>query len=371
MILSKSKLDIKILCLTFSGTLLLRAPFWIFYFGIPRVQKSNLIHDWKMMCRWDCSDYFFLLAQKYTPSAFFPLFPLSAGFLHTLFPNLDVQLCLLITSWFFSFLFGVVFLYALDLFYPPDKTKIWGHNPLSWIIALLLSIYPHGHFFLEGYSESLFAFLFALALLLFRKNIWMAALCFGLMAVTRAQGIWVLSIYIVCLIYSAYQELPKNKSTKLCYTHVLPMIISIIPLLVFMGWLWNQTGDPLYFLHAQSSPQWGRHFQFLKGILNFLPRYDRAVFFLYFSCWAGYVLLRRKDILFKILGGSSLMMAIIPIFFGGFFSYDRFVATNLAFFFILGELCQKNKILLWIITLLFIPAFGVQIFYYASGRFAG
>lgn len=123
---------------------------------------------------------------------------------------------------------------------------------------------------------------------------------------------------------------------KLIFVWIATVLISAIPLIIFMLWEWRHTGDPLYFVTIQKN--WNRHFDLMAGLINHLPKYEMNHILLYLSLTAGFSFIKRPFLHWKLLAITTVLMAEIPLFIGGYsFSYSRFMSTNLGLWIFLTE----------------------------------
>jgi hypothetical protein len=287
---------------------------------------------------------------------------------HLVFPGLsDPAAAVIASNVFFLFaMISVLFLGAR--IWNEQKSDFLGFPKTAWIFALLLEVYPHSHFWSQGYSESLFAFLFAMGLLFaIRGRLVFGALFFGLLCVTRPPGVWLGGLYCAWVLF---QSLRESKELRRRLLRCLALGgLTLLPFGVFLYWQWSKTGDPIHFYHLQKN--WGRAFSFLGGVLEHRPRWDRSTLFLYLSWWGGVSFLLRKDTFSRFLGASTILLGVLPVFVGGFYSYVRFISVNLGLFIWLSEwLATRPKTLLLVVTV-FAVELVIQTYSYSFGLWAG
>ncbi len=136
--------------------------------------------------RWDGNSYTFIASHGYVLSGpeknfivFPPFYPLFIKALTLL--NINLVLSGILVSNFFYVLGMLVFYKLLRIDY--DKK-------FSFLVILLMSIFPTSFFFSVAYPESLFLFLFSGSFYLARKRLYLYAGCVaGLAAITRPFGI--------------------------------------------------------------------------------------------------------------------------------------------------------------------------------------
>jgi hypothetical protein len=350
-----------------AGTILFRLPFWILQVYISWRQSSPFwAGDHHTICIWDCGIYSHL-ATHYTPeeSAFFPLFPLLIRVLNRLLPFLGPNMGALLLSNGFTLLAGVLFLHFAEHLWKDENSpasRLAGFSTKSWLALLLLSVFPDGHFWMRGYSEPIF-FTFLMAILLFlhhRQWLWAGLLC-GLIAVLRPQGVWVAGISGVYMLLQLRQVVRMKRLELLG-----ALFISSLPFAAFMFWLWKNTGNPIYFLHIQTSG-WGRKFDLVQGLKDQLPRWDAGHLYLYVSLAAVVGFWRKRSGLQEkqasdrtLVSSIGFLLAELPVFFGGFYSYVRFASVNPLMFIFVAEEADGKPALIFLLTAWSIIKLAIQ-----------
>jgi hypothetical protein len=118
----------------------------------------------------------------------------------------------------------------------------------------LLAFAPVAVFMVAGYSEPLFlAGAVPAWYLAVRRRWWAAAVPAALAVATRTVG--------VALVAGLAVEYLAQRRFRLreIGADALALAAALSPLVVWMGWLWWRTGDPLRFVHDQEAG-WGRQF---------------------------------------------------------------------------------------------------------------
>ena len=221
------------------------------------ISDNSFLNVW---CKWDAQWYLEIATNGYAfdPNsyAFFPLYPLCIRFLSSIFGNPELM-GLIISN--ISLLVAVYFLYKL--------IELKWSDLLAKNTILLLILFPTAFFFSAIYTESLFLALVVLSFYFAEKKNYMAAGIFGMFAsATRLIGL----IMVPCLLVKYLFE-RKWKLKKLDY-NVVYMLIIPIGLLVYMLYLYLSTGDPLAFIHAQSSIEFKRYIT-----IPFIPIYENFI----------------------------------------------------------------------------------------------
>ncbi len=345
------------------GTLLARFPFFSFQIAVANLQKKTISQDhFAIPCISDCRVYGELSMGIDRPGHFtwtyFPVWPnLIRIFKDSLPLEISGYSAAVILSWIVGILSGCMILLFFDQYWESDR-KYFGFAKKSWIISLLFSIYPHGHFWFQGYSEPLFVLvlLSGLYLIAFEKIV-LGGLFIGLSAVIRPQGVWLVPIWSMILLWRAYYR-------KISWSRALfSILISSIGGLFLLEWYWKGTGDLFYYYKIQGV--YGRSFSLIEGIWNHRPRFDTAVLYLYLSLIGSISLIRRNDFVSQLIGWFCLAFTEVPLFFGGFYSYVRFLSVSLALFIFLTYQFEKSRLRESLIVLFFMTKLAIQV--YKSG----
>jgi hypothetical protein len=291
--------------------------------------------------------------------AFFPLYPLLIGIVHTL-KLLPPDAAGLVIS-------HVAFLAALLVFYA--YAKKFSESIAQWSVILLLA-YPASFFFASVYTESLYFLFSILVIYLVEKYEFGKASMVGVLAcATRLFGIF-LWPYVL---YKAYE---KNKK--------LSPILFLFPLGLFsyMMYLYISVHDPLAFIHVQ--PQFGANRS--GGHLIFLPqvlwRYANIIFFASKSTASYWVAILelvsfvsasvlvylgwKKQSLRGLLLYSSCIV-LLPSLTGTFSSVPRYILSAFPLFIVLGSL--DNRVVKFVIVGLFSIGLVVMCSMFLQGYF--
>jgi hypothetical protein len=348
--MKKLKPSMKRLLVALGGAFLFRLPYWILQFRISAIQGfkpwDTDQHTW---CIWDCNIYT-QLGANYTPekSAFFPLYPLLIKAASAILPPLGDNGINLLLCNALTLISGVLLLFLADGIWADENymgskntgggRKFFGFFYKSWLALLFLSIFPDGHFWMRGYSEPLFFALLMSVLLSVQKKKWMLVGLFtGLISISRPQGVWIAAVVGIFLLTRIRDQGRKPAV-------IVSWILTALPFACFMIWLAEKTGNPLYFYSVQTTG-WGRKFDLIQGLKDHLPRWDVGHLYLYLSLFGAIRFLRRRGAAtteWRIIGLITLLLGDLPIYFGGFFSYVRFVSINPGLFLVTSELASEN-----------------------------
>lgn len=352
------------LCIAIFGTLLARFPFFSFQAAVAHLQKKTIWENqFEVACISDCRVYGELAVGFDRTGTFtwtyFPIWPKLIRFCKALLPQMDGYSATVILSWVVGILAGSLCLLFFDRYWKNDS-KVLGFSRKAWTLLFILSIYPHGHFWFQGYSEPLFVSVLLLGLLAASSKHWiLAGGMIGLSAIVRPQGLWLPPIWGALLSFQAYQKKISWQSA------VCASAVSALGICGLLYWYWHGTGDIFYYYKIQAQGGYGRAFSLWDGIWNHRPRWDSAVLYLYLSLIGSIRLLKRPDFLSRLLGGFSLAFTEIPLFFGGFYSYVRFLSVSFALFVLLTEEAEQSRWKEKLIFVFFLTKLAVQV--YKSG----
>ncbi len=315
--------------------------------------------------------------------AFFPLYPILIKFLTPFFSNNQLITGLAISN--ASFFLGLIILSKyLKLIFPKDR----GPNILT-VIALLL--FPTSFFFGAVYTEGLF-FLFLITTLYFLKkdNYLLAGLFAFFASLTRLVGVFL----IIPIIFHFFSQ---NKKTII--HHLLSIASPLIGLGIYCFYLYQTTGDPLFFVTSQpifganrSStlillPQvYWRYFKIFITAAHDPRFYVSVVEFLIFNFVfvvlildlfknLGIVNLKfNKNFKYRIsnfnllgLNLFSLANLILPTLTGTFSSIPRYVLFSLSFFIYIAQI--KNNFVKYSILFIFLFLHVLLLGYFTQGYF--
>ena len=355
-------------CGVFFCLLFLRFPILSFISSYARRNKIKMHeNDFALFCKWDCGHYTQLAKEFSFGSAFFPLFPNIAHALSLL--GIGTQTSLVISSFIFSLIASWLGLVFIDTCFKGDggKSLFLGYSYKAWIFVIFLMTYPRAHVLMMGYAEPLFLCLLFLSLILWHKNkIFGAAILMGLLAVTRAQGVWLAAVFGIYWFYTDIQK----RHNKLSFKKLFPMFFLVSsPFLIMMAGQWYLKGTPFYFLSAQKD--WGRKFDALFAITNHFPiSIDMDYFFLILSLYVGFYFWKKGDKTHRLLALFTIVMAEVPVFFGGFQSYSRFMLVNIGLFVFLSHIALKRPYLIMFYLVWGLSGLVKQSWYWVAGYWA-
>lgn len=211
-------------------------------------------------CAWDCGWYKGIIGDgygapgtpRYVNRAFFPLFPALVAGLHQL-TGLTIAASGLVASTAFTLAAALA------------ARQWFGANRHAWwLFAFSLFLGPFSVLLATLYTEALFILLSLLALNAVNRQRWFEAGCWvALLSATRVTGV-LMSLAIVAGFVVAHVATTGSLRTLIPQALRTPrllvgLLVAPLGLLGYMGLLAFEVGDPLAFVHVQSS--WDRHLQ--------------------------------------------------------------------------------------------------------------
>jgi hypothetical protein len=266
----------------------------------------------------------------------------------------------------------------------------------AWVSLMCLLGFPTAFYFGALYTESLFLLFTILAFWLAEKKHWLlAGLATLVAASTRLVGIFLIPALLLELWFSWRENRKRKKGIRFFeelklfiqqeWQHILSIGIGSIGLLLFMGFLYHEFHDPLYFAHVQSSFGAGR-----QAKLIFYPQVVYRSFMILMTArpydWKYFAY--AQEFLAGTLGLIGILLAmrvkkvrpsyslfaiaafLLPTFTGTFSSMARYILVCFPLYFLLTNFVQKRHIfsvlllsisiiLLIINTVLFIQGYWV------------
>ena len=210
----------------------------VFYFGFTTLPHSGLFQNSfiKSFANWD-GGHFLGISDGYDrifQYAFFPLYPILINWLGRLTGDITIagMLISLIATYF-----------GLNLFYRLVEMEFDKAVALRAILALLF--FPMSFYFLTVYTEGLFFFLTVATFVFARKRFFLlAAITASLASATRLAGLGVVAALFANLYFT------KNLNRKNWF-----IIFAPLGFILYCYFLFDKTGDPFYFIRAESNWQ--------------------------------------------------------------------------------------------------------------------
>lgn len=337
--------------------ILLQETIAVARFPIHAINQSwpnLLINIWAT--NWDAGNYLSIARNGFSnlTYAFFPLLPLTTRVISGL-THLDLPLTgLLITN--ISTLLFLFFLYRLLKF---DLGELESRKTIFFFI-----IFPTAFFLQAFYTEAPFLLFTVLSFYFARKNKWWLVGIFGgLSTLTRTIGIFT---FIPLLI--EYFMKKKEDKKRLLSKDLLPLFIIPLTFLLYLSFLYLQTGNPLKFFQVQQ--YWGRadnpnvllypwdvlsqnlanishQSSFFGGPIIGLIDFSFTFFALILLIFSLKQNMRLSYFIYTVI------TIIVPITTGSLTSMTRFLLVSFPLFITLNKLSQNN-FLNYLLTFIFV-----------------
>lgn len=211
--------------------------FFLFFISFHVLPKSGLFPNQDFLhslANWDGGHYLGIADGGYDESfqyAFFPLYPLLINV--TNYFTKDFLVAALIVS-FASSLLAINFLYQL--------VKLDFNKNIAQEAVLALLFFPASFYFLTVYNEGLFLFLVVATFLYLRKgNLILATIFAALASATRVTGLAV----ILGLWAQVFLTSDLNRKSWV-------VLLAPLGFLAYSFFLFQNTGDPFYFVRAEN-----------------------------------------------------------------------------------------------------------------------
>jgi hypothetical protein len=290
--------------------------------------------------RWDGSWYrmvaqggYLLVPGRRSDPAFFPLYPIMLRVLHAAGLGWGAAGPLLS---------NLAFLLGLLLFYRLSRELF--SEPLARRATTYLAIFPLSYVFSMAYPESVvLVLLLAAPLAALRRHWWLAAVCAGLAALGRPEGLF-LALPLADIAWRQRSTLsPSNRGAALA-----AVLAPAAALASFSAYLSTILHDPLAWSEAERA--WGRQFEPTGAYeafahLSVTIRHDawlvRDVVFFFLYLVLLYAARRVGTPLAWLVAATAVV--IVPIFTGAFNSIGRFGLLAPPLFWGLAELTKSAQ----------------------------
>lgn len=326
---------------------------FISYFGFLTLpHSSNFSEDFfKSFSNWDGGHFLEIAKNGYKEKfqyAFFPLYPLTINLLNKVINNYLIS-AVLISS--LSTFLGIHLLYELIVIYFEKK--------LAEKVILALLFFPTSFYFLTAYSEGLF-FLLVITTFYFlsKRRLILATIFAALASATRLVGL-VVALGLIIEVITIYKINRKS------------WYILLAPLgFLFYSWyLYNNIGDPFYFLTAEL--HWQRNLtvpavSFWDTIKNlsevgFVSSRFTNLLDLVFAVFGFGMSIRTFRFLPASYSVYSLVSILLPLFTPTLSSIPRFLLPIFPIFILIALIKNKFINLFYqMISLMFLAIFSVM-----------
>ena len=204
------------------------------------IQGSGFQNMW---LRWDTLWYLTIATEGYSYNegvlsliSFFPVYPLLIRLFNVVIPN--VLVAAMVVS-------GLSYLGSLILLY--RVTQIETQSPqISLRTIFMIAFFPGAIFLFAPYTESVFLLLSLLVVHeILHKRYWTAALVGAVASAVRIPGV-LLFVFAQVEWYIAWRKQEAS------WRDLLPLFLMPSGLVMFMGYLWLEFGNPLIFIQSTS-----------------------------------------------------------------------------------------------------------------------
>jgi|GEM_PF-5647406 len=358
-----------------TAAILFKIPFIGF---LLHFSKRQGLEPWdqgyQTWCIWDCTHYA-SLSDAYTVEnvGFFPGFPWVIQLFRAITGIASRPATLLAANFFTLIGLVLIAIYCAHLQAANDLKSEWktklSATPLPWLTMLGLAIFPASHFWSSGYAEPLFHALFCGALLAAMKKNWLiTAALIGLCGIVRHQGMWLAGAFSIWMLVELARSGP---STGLSRTRILIAgALSALPVIVFHGCQKAESGEFFHYITLLKSG-WNRGVDPLQALQCLIPRYDFSFGCLLLSVICAGRFLRRDRLEWKLLGVSTLILALGPLPFGGFSGYGRYMSTNIGLFIGTAEVLVAMPILTYATSVWLVFRLAIEIEGWTLGQWRG
>lgn len=339
-----------ILVVSFSG--------FIFYSGFFNIQQFI-----NSFAKWDGSYFLEIAKNGYSNKnyfAFFPLYPFLLGViskvtnLNIIFVGILINLIYLMGS--------LIFLKKLILLDYPKK--------ITQEVIIYLLIFPTSFYFLAIYSEGLFLFLSLGAFYftrLFLKNQKIRYLILGILFAILASATRLVGVALVIALWVEVFLINKDKVNNKLKWLTLLMPAGLVVYLIF---LYNQTGNPFYFLNSQQN--WQRNltvptlsiWQSIEGIVNNQVGAIRLtlLYDLLYTIFGIGIIIRSFRFLRTSYSVYALICILLPLFTTSLMSMSRFLIVIFPIFLTLALIKNQTVKVFYIIISVLLLSLNLGLF---------
>lgn len=328
------------------------AIYVIFYFGFLAFPNSGIFSKdfFESLSNWDGGHFTGIAENGYKEDyqyAFFPLYPIVIKLVNYFIGNYNLSAVLISVG---SVFFALQMLFKLISL---DFSKKLAHTTVLFIL-----FFPTSFYLIVSYSESLFLLLAVATFYFLRQKKLILATCAAiLVGATRFVGLAVILGFLLEI------QLTSGFNRKNWYVLFAPL-----GFLSFCLYLYLNTGDPFYFLTAES--HWQRtlslpglnFWQAIKGLINFgsFSSNPNVVLDLAFAIFGLGLTLRSLRFLPISFSVYSLISIAIPLFTPTLSSIPRFILPIFPIFIVLALVKNEYiKLIYQIISLMLLSALAI------------
>lgn len=326
--------------------------FAICYLGFSLFPHSGVFtNDFKKsFSNWDGGHFIGIAEHGYKEKfqyAFFPLYPLVIRSFSQITQNyLTAALVISVVS---SFL-------ALHILYRLLQLDFDKKTAEKTILALIF--FPTSFYLISAYSEGLFFFLTVLTFYFLRQNrLFLATTTTALLSATRLVGL----VVVLTLLFDVQTRGGINRKNWF-------VLLSPVGFFAYCWFLYNQTGDPFYFITAEN--HWQRFlvapgisfWETLRGLSSngFILSHTNAFLDLIFAIFGVGLSIRSFRFLPQYLSVYSLISVGLPLLTPTLSSMPRFLLPIFPIFILVAQVKNQYIALAYqIISLMLLSAFAI------------
>lgn len=329
----------------------------IFYFIFSFLPHSDLFPNYFLgnLANWDGGHYLGIAKNGYSAIqyVFFPLYPLLINIFNRI--TGDFLTSALVISFYSIFLAANLMYRLVSIDYGKDK---------AFNSVIMLLVFPLSFHFLTVYTESLFLLLTVATFFFARKQkYFLATICAGLASATRLAGI----ATVLGLILPIYLTQGINRKNWI-------IIFSPFGLIAYSLYLYSVTGDPFYFIKAESSfwhgglvlPGSALIFS-LKQLLtpDFIANNFRSLLdfsFVLFGAFGVWQVYKKLSLDYTIF---SIVSFILPMFSPTIVAMPRYILTIFPIFIALSF--YKNQYIVFFYQIISLMLLSIYAFLFING----
>jgi hypothetical protein len=342
-------------------------------FAYPQVLDNyHLSPVFSARANFDGIHYLLIAQNGYTQyqQAFFPAYPLLIRFVTWVTQGNSLVIGVLISK--------ICFVLGLFILTSVVKKTLRACDP--FILFLMILAFPTSFFFGTVYTEGLFFFLVISCIYFLQKKKTFAAICIGTFAsATRLVGAFLIIPMFVVSFFSTSKK-------RLTIKPLLTLLLPLTGLILYMVYLKNTTGDPLFFISSQ--PAFGAmrsshaillpqvYFRYLKIFISATFDYHYWIAIVEFSIFNVMLVLsslelyrqvKKRNALWIGVGIFSVVNLLLPTLTGTLSSIPRYSLLSISSFMYLASI--QNKLLQKVIITLCFILQAVLLVFFTQGYF--
>ncbi|MCL5970769.1 MAG: glycosyltransferase family 39 protein, partial [Patescibacteria group bacterium] len=255
--------------------------------------------------------------------AFFPLYPIFFKAFNSFFKNVELS------AFIFSNLFLIINFFSLYFIIVSFYSK-----KIALRSIFLLFFFPFAIFYRSYFTEGLYLFLLIwFSYFLIKKKYLYSTVFLSILNITKATGF----LLNFLLLYFLVKEFKQKKTTLKFF--IFQIMILFLPILAWIMFNFNQTGNPFYFISIRSvwvstflvAPFINFSTVFLYPILP-LHSFHFSELDILIAALTLLLLLKAKRILINELWWISFILFLTPLLVSDFMSFSRYQTVSFPLF---------------------------------------